>query len=445
MLRQLDKKGDADAIADALQARKGSSKSKAWGTALAARYDANLAPRKAVEQYEQALSVDRDNAVIRCWMGESYVQLGEIDLAMRQWRQAFALMPSWAHPGVLLARAELKRGQTNQALEHAVDALRRAPNLVESAVIVAQASYQHLEQSFNTADAMKLIAFIQEIQRGAPGEAETLPILAELQARVGQRDDAIATIRNAIADKGAQPTTRRVDAAAKQSDPALIMALAEVSRRQNLGIEDEILAKLPTGAPNSPAVALQRAMDLARSGKKEEGYKLLTDAASPTVQWNVAKAEYLEATGDPRAKPMWISLGEENPTNVAVQNLILKEARSATADREFFARTIDRLHDLTGDDALGWKFARARFLLATSDDSEHRDKLPRPSPSCGSLVGESPDTPEISRSWLRRGPGQQWRRERRDRPSQSRRRARQRRRAADARPDQDAHGAESRG
>ena len=324
-------------------------------------------------------------------MGESYVQLGEIDLAMRQWRQALALMPSWAHPGVLLARAELKRGQTNQALEHAVDALRRAPNLVESAVIVAQASYQHLEQSFNTADATKLIAFIQEIQRGAPGEAETLPILAELQARVGQRDDAIATIRNAIADKGAQPTTRGVDAAAKQSDPALIMALAEVSRRQNLGIEDEILAKLPTGAPNSPAVALQRAMDLARSGKKEEGYKLLTDAASPTVQWNVAKAEYLEATGDPRAKPMWISLGEENPTNVAVQNLILKEARSATADREFFARTIDRLHDLTGDDALGWKFARARFLLTSED--KHRDSAEAVA-ILRSLVGESPDTPE---------------------------------------------------
>ena len=65
--------------------------------------------------------------------------------------------------------------------------------------IVAQASYQHLEQSFNAADAEKLIAFIQEIQRGAPGEPQTLPLLAELQARAGQRDDAIATIRNAIA------------------------------------------------------------------------------------------------------------------------------------------------------------------------------------------------------------------------------------------------------
>ena len=125
-LIQLDRKSDADAIVAALKSRTTSSKATAWAIALAARYDSNLGPLKAIDQYQSALSRDRENAVIRSWMGEAYMQLGEIELAMQEWRQASALMPSWAHPGVLLARAELKRGQTDQALQHAADSLRRA-------------------------------------------------------------------------------------------------------------------------------------------------------------------------------------------------------------------------------------------------------------------------------------------------------------------------------
>ena len=70
-------------------------------------------------------------------------------------------------------------------------------------------------------------------------------------------------------------------------------------------------------------------------------------------------------TNDPGAKDAWIALGDENADNVEVQNLILKVARSALTDRDFFSRTIDRLHKLTGDDALGWK-----------DMDRHRTPLP---------------------------------------------------------------------
>jgi tetratricopeptide (TPR) repeat protein len=170
----------------------------------------------------------------------------------------------------------------------------------------------------------------------------------------------------------------------------LLLALTDVSRRQNLGMEDEILAKLPQDVPNSPRLALQRALDLARAGKKDEGLKLFA-GAEKTLPWQVAKAEYLEATGDDHARLAWIVLGDANPDDVKVQNLILKEAGSASADREFFARTIDRVHKLTGDDALGWRFARARYLL-TSDD-KRRDSAEAVA-ILRSLVGQSPDTPE---------------------------------------------------
>ncbi len=381
-LYQLDKKDEANAIVEALKQRTTNGKSSAWASALATRYDDKLAARDAIQKYEAALSRDRENAVIRCWIGESYMQLGELDLAMQQWRQASDLMPSWAHPSVLLARAELKRGQTDQALRNAADALRRGPNLIEPAVVVAQASYQHLEQSPNAADTEKLIAFLNEIQRGAPGEPQTLPLLAELQARSGHRDDAIATIRSAIATKENATTEQ-------------LLTFAEISRKQNLGIEAEILAKLPADASTSPRLALERAMELASAGKKDDGLKLLSSSAANAktqpVEWKVALAEYLEAVGDPSAKAAWIALGDSYPDDIRIQNLVLKEARSATSDRAFFARTIDRMHTLTGDDALGWRFARARYLLTSEDkrrDSADAVAILR------TLVGESPDTPE---------------------------------------------------
>src|SRR6202034_2817014 len=49
---------------------------------------------------------------------------------------------------------------------------------------------------------------------------------------------------------------------------------------------------------------------------------------------------------------------------------ILKTANSALADRDFYSRTIDRVHALTGDEAFGWKVARARFLLNSTNKQQ---------------------------------------------------------------------------
>src|SRR5207237_10305340 len=173
----------------------------------------------------------------------------------------------------------------------------RATTWAASVVAVVQASKHNLQESRDSGDTEQLIAFIKEIQRGAPGEPQTLPLLAELQAKAGHRDDAIATIRGALSDA---------------SNHELLLALVDISRRHNLGIDAEILAKLPADASSSPRLALERAMDLAHAGKKEEGLKLLSDPSQQSLAWKVAQAEYLEATGDARAEAAWIALGDEN-------------------------------------------------------------------------------------------------------------------------------------
>ncbi|HEX3356841.1 MAG TPA: tetratricopeptide repeat protein [Tepidisphaeraceae bacterium] len=382
-LEELGKRSDEDAIVQKMKQRAHNNKAAAWALAIGTRDDPNIAQRDAIKQYESALARDHDNAIIRCWIGESYSRLGEMELATQQWRQAAELMPSWAHPCVLLAREALSRDRGDDALRNAAEAIHRAPNVLESGVVMALASYQRMGPSASQSSVEGLITFIQEIQKQAPDEHQTLPLLADLQARDGKRDDAIETIHAAL---------NKPD---EKTDTDLVLRLAEVNRRDNLGLDRDIAAALPTDLSTSPRLALEEAMNLARQGKKEDGLNLLNKAAasatSQPVKWKLARAQYLESINDPAAKAAWIELGDSNPDDTAIQTMLLTIAHSASADRDFFKRTIDRVHNLTGDDALGWKLANARYLL-TSEDKQ-RDSAAAVV-ILKSLVDSSPDTPE---------------------------------------------------
>src|SRR5206468_6534310 len=122
-----------------LGARMNDAASQEWAIALKARFDPKPEARAAIGRYERALSRDRDNAIIRCWMGEAYMRLGEAQLALGQWRYAAALMPSWARPYELISAAELVEGREPAALDAARAAARRAPTQMSVAVTMALA------------------------------------------------------------------------------------------------------------------------------------------------------------------------------------------------------------------------------------------------------------------------------------------------------------------
>jgi len=123
----------------------------------------------------------------------------------------------------------------------------------------------------------------------------------------------------------------------------------------------------------TPRMVFARAAELARGGKADEGLALLEakakGATTQPVQWKIAICQYRESIKDPAAAAQWIELGDSNVSDLAVQTAILKMAGSARSDRAFIGRTIDRLKDLTGPDALTWRIERARWLIA-SDDKE---------------------------------------------------------------------------
>jgi tetratricopeptide (TPR) repeat protein len=354
----IDSRDEAKKIVEALKQRQGDNSALAWGSALATRFDAapDADKRTLIGKYQNALNRDPDNAIIRAWVGDAYSGLGETELAIQQWRMAADLAPSWATPRVLWSRSLLATDRTKDALDVAAVAFKRSPNFLPADVALALAWFKFSEETPNPDDGKKLMELVNAIQTRRPGEPETLPIYITLLARSGQRDQAINLLKKALLPEN-KPS---VDA---------LMKLASVSQSEKLGLEQDILDRAREVEPRTPRSALMQAAAMAKSGKVAEGLAYLEKQAVTTgddaVQWKLAIAQYRESTKDPAAKSNWIELGDEYPNNIAVQNAILNVALSSRSDRDFTARTIDRVKQLTGEEGHLWRQERARWLLGS--------------------------------------------------------------------------------
>jgi tetratricopeptide (TPR) repeat protein len=344
---------DARKIVDALGKRTSDSDAIAWTTALSARF--NLTdPKAALAQYQAALTRAPDNAVVRFFVGEAYARLGETELAIAAWRRAAELSPSWATPHIDIARALASSGRTREAVAAAQNAARAAPTLPAAAITLASIRFKALEEGPpDAAEEARLLSLIEQIQKLTQGEPETLPIYVDLLARAGRMDDARSAARAAIANP-------------KRYDPTTLLRLGTVSRDRKLGLEQELEG---AGKPEqeTPRLALARAADLASSGKTKEGLELIESrakaATTQPLEWQLALTHYKELIRDPAARAEWMKLGDEHPKDLSVQTAILKSAASTRNDRDFIARTIERIKTLTGPEGQTWKLERARWLL----------------------------------------------------------------------------------
>jgi tetratricopeptide (TPR) repeat protein len=397
-LFSLNRRSEANEIVEALKNRRTDNAAQAWATALAVRYDDVPDARDAIVKYQSALARDRDNAVICCWIGDAYARLGENDLALRQWRQSAELMSSWPAPAIQMSRALLAADRPAAAVEAAGAAVRGAPESVSARVALAVALYAALQQSPNPVETQQLEQMIDQLQRAVPDEPETLPIAVALKARSGKKDAAAALVRDALSPQ--RPTS-----------VGTLSRLLAVSRREKLGLEAEISARLDQAtaaaggaAAMTPRIAYERAIDLAQAGKPSDGLLLLTSAAKAAapsgdgnlaLQWRLAEAEYRDNTGDAAgARAAWIAIGDAHPDDPAVQSLILRSARGAWEDRAFVSRTIERVHQLTGDEGQLWRLSRAKLLMSSPDKAERAKANGEAVGLLTDLVRAAPDVPE---------------------------------------------------
>jgi predicted Zn-dependent protease len=363
-LYALDKKPEAGVLLATLQARDNDPVAVAWSIALAARYNADsLEPKELVDQYRKAQQIDDSNPVIDYFLGETYFKMGETDLALDQWHDASSIAPSWADPHIRVAEIMASEGKGGAdaviAAKQALITSSKGQGHYDYLAVVAQAlvRYAHLQESQDPDEAKKLLDYVAEIQKQMPGEPETLPIYVALTADGGNRDAAIAIIKNAESND--------------KITEDLIIRLAQTSRQENLGLESELYDLGLKKFGLTARLAYAKALLDASSGHPQDGLQLLTDgrakAGDDIESWDRALCQYRELIQDPGAAQAWETLGDAYPKDLTIQSAILLDENSAWTNRDFIDRTIKRLEDLTGDEAAGWKMARARWLLESGN------------------------------------------------------------------------------
>ncbi|HEY8665402.1 MAG TPA: tetratricopeptide repeat protein, partial [Tepidisphaeraceae bacterium] len=309
--------------------------------------------------YMAALTRSPKNAIIHYMCGESYAMLGETETALYHWGMAADLATSWAVPHIMMAQTLLSSGRAEQAMGHAREAYGRM-NSVTTAVLLMQCSFAQLDPS-DLDGARRLLPDMEKVQKAvAGGEPQTLAMYATLLARTGDKTRAAEVINQAIGN-------------VKQLNAGNVARLVKVSREFGLGLEQKVLDAVEQAAGITPQIAAERAGMMAAEGKAAAGLEYLQKAAGekPSSEWQMVIARYRDSINDPQATKDWVAIGDDpqNQKDLGVQNLVL-EAGPAWKDREFMARTVERVKALTGEAGISWRLAKARLLLMGGDDEK---------------------------------------------------------------------------
>jgi Tfp pilus assembly protein PilF len=360
-LYNLNKKPDADALAAALATRANEPIATAWSLLLQTEYgDSNPTLKASLDRLREAQQHAPNNPVISYLLGETYLRMGENSLALEQWHNASTHSPSWAEPQVRIAEMLASQGRINNdalsAAQRAKMAGAKGEGAYEVQVVTAQilVAYSQWRDSHDPQDGQKLLSAVQSLQTQIPNEPETLAVYVDLLAQTGDRDKAIAVIRGA-------------EAQVADLHEDTMLRLAKVSKDNQLKMESEIYATIEKQFGLTPRLAFAQATDFFNAGQPAQGLNLLQSSKDKgigtPVQWDLEICQYRELSGDPTAAAAWVALGDAHPTDLLVQSTILGDENSAWTNRPFIDSTINRLRDLTGDDAIGWKIYRARWYV----------------------------------------------------------------------------------
>ncbi len=347
----------ATKLIEILKSHKETPRSAAWVLALQARYEsASNTPLATSQVLRKALTKYPDNAVINAWLGDTYWTLGEASLAIHYWNYAAANMPSWAKPYIGMSQALLQLGRVSKAMDAAREAYDRLPNAA-STINLAMVRFRVVEETADQKGAIELLALVDNIQKSIPNEPSTLPIKVSLLARTDQRQAAIELLNSIL--KNNSPL-----------DPELAIRLSAVSRAEGLDLEKPILQSVAEEKV-TPRVALTIAILSADSGKPQDGLAYLKSRlekiSARSRDWELVYAQYLDAINSPAAPDTWRKLGDAYQDSIDVQHTILASAHDLRSDRSYIEKTINRLKDLTGNDAERWKIERARWLIESQD------------------------------------------------------------------------------
>lgn len=353
-LLSMGRRGEADTIIHALNARQGDGSALAWASVLPKVYPAGAKDdAQIILTCRAALRIAPNNPYIHAALAEASAGVGEYESSAEEFQIASQLAPAWNVPLLRASQMLTKIGRIDQAIKDAQAGRLRAPNDVEAMVTLAMAADPVVRSSQGTS-ARDLLKLVNQIQERIPFENRTLPIQVRLMALTGDKDAAIARLKAAL------------DARPLPNEQSLL-ALASVSQLAGLGLGETIFDASRKAYGQTPDLSLVQALWHFNAGDAKQGLAVLNaarakHAVGDPVQWRLVWARYLDLIADPSAKSEWESLGNDQPGNIRVQWMILS-ARAVQPDHAFIGQTLDRLRAAVGEDGLTLKLARAQWLL----------------------------------------------------------------------------------
>jgi predicted Zn-dependent protease len=383
-LGNLGRLKEAQEATAALAARKQAA-ARAWAMLLDQIINnAAVDQRNLIAECRNALSIDPDNRYLRYYLGDAYSRLSETDQAIQQWRTATAQDATWAMPPVRLVESLLQQGRPEQAMDVAAYVVRRNPNSAAAIVSLARAWAADLETG-GIGRADDLLKLVTEIQKQLPAENRDRIAIIELQlmAQKGNKSIAVQHAREILARTTPAPNEQ------------LILNIASLSLRYDLGVEEECYARSEQLHGVTPSLAYSRAIARAVGGQSDDGLKRFDELAKRSghesdVKWRLARARYLDITLSPAAKAAWIELGDSFPKDLSVQKGVL-QARAVAGDWDFMQRAIKRVSDLTGPNVFEWRTAEAKLLV---DYARNADDVQQGSIKLQELIRQFPDQTE---------------------------------------------------
>jgi tetratricopeptide (TPR) repeat protein len=363
-LTSVRKASEADAAVAELKSRKNDPVAAAWALiATELQKPGSVDPSALRKACDDGVRYDRRSPYLRYFRGVALAQLDETDLAIEDWHAAAQLSPTWVAPLLRSSDATLSRGRFAVALKDAQGANVRADGH-DGAAFVNFVRVLGAAAEAGEADAGEALNYIEQVRAQLPKDETTMVAHISLLAHLGRRPEAMAEVRKGLAMT--PPPSNQT-----------LLRLAAISQRRQLGLEDDCIALADRSSGGTVEAAYARAAQKAQQGATADGLALLRAARQKApnqgvgVEWDVAEARYMERIQDGGAKAAWQKIAESNPSDRRVQQFVLN-SRAAHEDKAFADRTIERLRELTGDNSLGWRIARARWRLQWAANDQER-------------------------------------------------------------------------
>src|SRR5690606_21241261 len=116
---------------------------------------------------KDALVLHPEHPQFHFFKGEAHATLGDDPLAIRSWRRASEVSPSWILPMLRSANVQLQAGRHQEALALVDGALRRKPNSLTAAITYSEILSATLKEG-DKVMASSALEFVRAIQEAVP-------------------------------------------------------------------------------------------------------------------------------------------------------------------------------------------------------------------------------------------------------------------------------------